>query len=71
MPSMIAAHASPQRMRRPWQTHLSIAFAVLAAAFAVSEFWSGLAGAALAAVAFFIAMRPLFRKDAVRTLDEA
>jgi hypothetical protein len=51
-------------MRRPWRKHLSYALLVAAIAFAVGETLEPLAGAALGAVAFFIAMRPLFMKRA-------
>jgi multisubunit Na+/H+ antiporter MnhG subunit len=54
------------RMRNPWETHLSAALALSAVAFAVWEFGSELAGAALFAAALFVALRPLFRNDLVR-----
>lgn len=47
-------------MNRPWEKHLSAAFLLSAGAFAVWELWNAMAGAALGALAFFIAMRPLF-----------
>ena len=37
-----------------------------AIAFAVGAVWSEITGAAIAAVAFFVAMRPLFRNRRVR-----
>jgi hypothetical protein len=48
-------------MYRPWEKHLSLAIALLAVAFAAGVFWNVVAGAALAAVAVFVALRPLFR----------
>jgi hypothetical protein len=53
-------------MHRPWQRHLSIAIALAAIAFAVAEFWHALAGAAIGAAAFFVALRPLFRNRRTR-----
>ena len=50
-------------MRRPWEKHLRLAFVLAAVAFAAAEFWSHIAGAAIAAVAVFVALRPLFRND--------
>jgi hypothetical protein len=50
-------------MRRPWEKHLRLALVLLALAFAAAELWNVMAGAAIAAVAFFVAMRPLFRKE--------
>jgi hypothetical protein len=50
-------------MRRPWEKHLRMAFVLLAVAFALAVFWDVMAGAALAAVALFVALRPLFRND--------
>lgn len=47
-------------MNRPWEKHLSAAFLLSAGAFAVWELWNAMAGSALGALAFFIAMRPLF-----------
>jgi hypothetical protein len=40
-----------------------MAVLLLAVAFAIAEFWNVMAGSALAAVALFVALRPLFRKD--------
>jgi len=51
------------RMKRPWEKHLRVAVVLLAAAFALGVFWSVMGGCALAAVAFFVALRPLFRRD--------
>lgn len=48
-------------MRRPWEKHLSLALVLLAVAFAAAEFWNTMAGAAVTAVAVFVALRPLFR----------
>jgi hypothetical protein len=48
-------------MHRPWEKHLSAALVLAAVAFAVGELWSVMAGAAIAAAAFFVALRPLFR----------
>jgi hypothetical protein len=48
-------------MHRPWQKHLSAAILLAAIAFAVGELWNVMAGAAIGAVAFFVALRPLFR----------
>ena len=52
-------------MLRPWEKHLRLAFVLLAVAFAAAEFWNVAAGSAIAAVAFFVALRPLFRKGTV------
>lgn len=49
-------------MRRPWEKHLRIAVVLAALAFAVGELWDVFAGAVLAAIAIFVALRPLFRK---------
>lgn len=54
-------------MRRPWEKHFRIAVVLSAVAFAVGEFWNLLAGCAMAAVALFIALRPLFLKHRNRT----
>jgi uncharacterized protein YjbJ (UPF0337 family) len=51
------------RMRRPWRKHLTVAFVLASVAFAVGELWNVAYGAAVAAAAFFVAMRPLFRND--------
>jgi hypothetical protein len=48
-------------MQRPWEKHLSVAIVLLAVAFAAAEFWNTMAGAAVAAVALFVALLPLFR----------
>ena len=48
-------------MRRPWEKHLRMALVLSAVAFAVGVVWNVLAGAAIAAIAFFVALRPLFR----------
>lgn len=53
-------------MKRPWESHLSSAIALAAVAVAVGEFWSAFAGAAIGAVAFFVALRPLFRNRRTR-----
>ena len=53
-------------MRRPWEKHLSIALMLAAIAFAVGELWSSMAGAAIGAAAFFVALRPLFRNRRIR-----
>lgn len=53
-------------MHRPWEKHLSVAFVLAAAAFAVGEVWNVMAGAAIGAVAFFVALRPLFRNRRTR-----
>jgi hypothetical protein len=50
-------------MRRPWEKHLRMALLLAAVAFAVGVAWNLMAGAVVAAVAFFIALRPLFRKS--------
>jgi hypothetical protein len=49
-------------MRRPWEKHLSVAIVLAAVAFAVGVIWNVMAGAAIAAIAFFVALRPLFRR---------
>jgi len=49
-------------MRRPWEKHLRMAIVLAALAFAAGVIWNLMAGAALAAAAFFVALRPLFRK---------
>jgi small-conductance mechanosensitive channel len=54
-------------MHRPWQKHLSIAILLASIAFAVGELWNVMAGAAIGAVAFFIALRPLFRNRRTRS----
>jgi hypothetical protein len=54
------------RMHRPWEKHLSSAIALAAIAFAVAELWNVAAGAAIGAVAFFVALRPLFRNRRTR-----
>ena len=53
-------------MHRPWEKHLSIAVALAAVAFAVGEVWNVMAGSAIAAVAVFVALRPLFRNRRTR-----
>lgn len=53
-------------MHRPWEKHLSVAIALAAIAFAVGEVWNVLAGAAIGAMAFFAALRPLFRNRRTR-----
>lgn len=53
-------------MHRPWEKHLSIALALAAVAFAVGEVWNVMAGAAIGAVAVFVALRPLFRNRRTR-----
>jgi hypothetical protein len=50
-------------MKRPWEKHLRVAFVLLAVAFAVGVFWNVMAGCALVAVAVFVALRPLFRRE--------
>lgn len=54
-------------MRRPWQKHFSYALLIAAVGFAVGELLNPLAGAALGAVAFFVALRPLFMKRRKRS----
>jgi hypothetical protein len=49
-------------MRRPWEKHLRVALVLAAVALAVGEFVNLMAGAAIGAGAFFVAMRPLFRR---------
>ena len=49
-------------MRRPWEKHFRLAVLLAAVAFAVGVIWNLMAGAAIGAVAFFVAMRPLFRE---------
>jgi len=39
-----------------------MALLLAAVAFAVGVGWNAMAGAAIAAIAFFVALRPLFRK---------
>lgn len=56
----------PWLMQRPWEKHLSLAIALAAVAFAVGELWNLMAGAAIGAVAFFVALRPLFRNRRTR-----
>jgi hypothetical protein len=53
-------------MHRPWQKHLSTAIVLAAIAFAVGELWNLMAGAAIGATAFFVALRPLFRNRRTR-----
>jgi len=53
-------------MHRPWEKHLSLAILLAATAFAVGELWNAMAGAAIAAAAFFVALRPLFRNRRTR-----
>jgi hypothetical protein len=53
-------------MHRPWQKHLSVAVLLAAIAVAVGEFWNLMAGAAIGAAAFFVALRPLFRNRRTR-----
>lgn len=53
-------------MHRPWEKHLSIAIALASLAFAVAQTWNVAAGAAIGAMAFFIALRPLFRNRRTR-----
>lgn len=55
-------HHQEPRMRRPWEKHFRIAVVLSAVAFAVAEFWNLMAGCALAAVALFVGLRPLFLK---------
>jgi 4-hydroxybenzoate polyprenyltransferase len=59
---MLAASEGRDGMKRPWEKHLRIAIVLLAVAFAIAVFWNEMAGAALAAVALFVALRPLFLK---------
>jgi hypothetical protein len=40
-----------------------MALVLSAIAFAVAVFWSRMAGSAIGAVALFVGLRPLFRKD--------
>jgi hypothetical protein len=51
-------------MRRPWEKHLRMALVLAAVAFAVAVFWNLMVGCGIGAVAFFVALRPIFRKDA-------
>jgi hypothetical protein len=53
-------------MHRPWQKHLSVALLLAAVAFGVGEVWNAMAGAAIGAAAFFVALRPLFRNRRTR-----
>jgi hypothetical protein len=53
-------------MHRPWEKHLSTATVLAAAAFAVGELWNVMAGSAIGAAAFFVALRPLFRNRRTR-----
>jgi len=53
-------------MHRPWEKHLSLAVLLAAVAFAVGVLWSPMAGAAIAAAALFVALRPLFRNRRTR-----
>lgn len=48
-------------MKRPWEKHLSLAVVLASVAVAVGEVWNVMAGAAIAAVAVFVGLRPLFR----------
>ena len=50
-------------MHRPWEKHLRMAIVLSAMAFAAAELWNLMAGSAIAAVALFVALRPLFRKE--------
>ena len=50
-------------MHRPWEKHLRLALVLLAIAFALAELWNVMAGCAIAAIAFFVALRPLFRSE--------
>jgi hypothetical protein len=56
-------------MRRPWEKHLRMAVLLAAVAFAAGVLWNLMAGAAIGAAAFFVALRPLFRE--VDEVDEA
>jgi hypothetical protein len=47
-------------MHRPWEKHFRMAVVLSALGFAASVFWNPMAGAALGAVALFVALRPLF-----------
>ena len=57
-------------MKRPWEKHLSVAIVLAALAFAAAELWNVMAGAAVAAVAVFVALRPLFRNRGERPGEE-
>jgi hypothetical protein len=57
------AIGGPRQMRRPWEKHLRLALVLAAVAFAAAVFWSHIAGSAIAAIAIFVALRPLFRND--------
>lgn len=57
-------------MRGPWEKHLTLALVLLTMAFTVYVLWSHLGGFALAAIALFVALKPLFRK-ARREQDDA
>lgn len=52
-------------MDNPWERHLSAAVLLVSVAVVTGEFWNAFAGAAIAAAAFFVAMRPLFCSDPV------
>lgn len=54
-------------MHRPWEKHFRMALVLSALAFAVGTFWNLMAGCAIGAVAFFVALRPLFRSDPGQT----
>ena len=57
-------------MQRPWEKHISAAIVLAAVAFAVGETWNVMAGAAVAAVAVFVALRPFFRNDVAGREEE-
>ena len=50
--------------RNTWEKHLCLALVLASVAFAVGELQNAFWGAAVAAVAFFVTMRPLFRGGA-------
>ncbi|MCC2676136.1 MAG: hypothetical protein K0R58_3083 [Ramlibacter sp.] len=57
---------APDTTSRPWEKHLRLALVLCALAFAAGELWNLMAGAALGAAAFFVALRPLFLEQAQR-----
>jgi hypothetical protein len=62
-PTRPRACEGTKQMHRPWEKHLRLAVVLLAVAFAVAEFWNVMAGSAIVAVAVFVALRPLFRRQ--------
>jgi hypothetical protein len=49
-----------ESMHRPWEKHFRMAIVLSSLGFAAAVFWNPVAGAALGAAAFFVALRPLF-----------